>query len=236
MIASVEHKTGSRLAETFQVYLQLKGLFLTGAETMDGDRWEQLASALEAYQSGRGNQFLRQGLELVRPTLSGWCSEFNREVVADFNRLFVGPDKLLAPPYESVYLSDTALVMQEATLAVRAAYRQAGLVINRLYAEPDDHIGLEMEFLCYLLARAIHAKHSRQQKAFLDLYESFMGSHLLRWGYDFSRAVLENARTGLLQGIGFCLYGFLQEEARELGCANQGGCCHESKHSTAQIR
>ncbi|MEA7543853.1 molecular chaperone TorD family protein, partial [Salmonella enterica subsp. enterica serovar Montevideo] len=39
--------------------------------------------------------------------------------IHDFNALFVGPGKLLAAPFASVYLEDDALVMGKATLEIR---------------------------------------------------------------------------------------------------------------------
>ena len=62
-----------------------------------------------------------------------------------FNRLFVGPAALEAPPFASVYLDTEPLVMGKTTLDVREMYASLGLESpwkNRL---PDDHISLELD-------------------------------------------------------------------------------------------
>lgn len=46
------------------------------------------------------------------------------EAEYDFNALFVGPGKLLAAPFASVYLEDDALVMGKATLEIRSLWQR----------------------------------------------------------------------------------------------------------------
>lgn len=67
-----------------------------------------------------------------------------REVEYDFNRLFVGPLAIPAPPYASAYETDPRL-MGAPTLAVRAAYRQLGLAVPDEGATPDDHLAFELD-------------------------------------------------------------------------------------------
>ena len=53
------------------------------------------------------------------------------EVEYDFNRLFVGPSALLAPPYASVYLGDEPLVLRATTLDVRELMQTLGVKVRR---------------------------------------------------------------------------------------------------------
>ncbi|EHN8455347.1 molecular chaperone TorD family protein, partial [Salmonella enterica subsp. enterica serovar Enteritidis] len=62
------------------------------------------------------------------------------EAEYDFNALFVGPGKLLAAPFASVYLEDDALVMGKATLEIREFMAALGLSVNQESNIPDDHI------------------------------------------------------------------------------------------------
>ncbi len=48
----------------------------------------------------------------------------------DYSRLFIGPYRLLAPPYGSVYLENTRRVMGISTLDVRNKYADEGLRID----------------------------------------------------------------------------------------------------------
>jgi TorA maturation chaperone TorD len=53
--------------------------------------------------------------------------ELLREIQADYTRLFIGPGKVLAPPYESVHFSSDRLMFQMETLQVRRWYARFGL-------------------------------------------------------------------------------------------------------------
>ena len=72
-------------------------------------------------------------------------------VEQDYLRLFVGLGMPLAPPWESTWANDARLLFQRETLDVRYWYRSAGLELARLHHDPDDHIGLELEFVGLLL-------------------------------------------------------------------------------------
>ena len=61
-----------------------------------------------------------------------------------FNRLFVGPDALPAPPYASVYLDDDPLHMGPSTLDMRALLHSLGLAAPH-GGQPDDFLPYELE-------------------------------------------------------------------------------------------
>lgn len=136
-------------------------------------------------------------------------------VKRDFNRLFVGPDKLKAAPWESVHRSEEKLLFEEETLQVRAAYREFGLAAPRLNREPDDHIGLELEFLATLATRALDdpERSGRYQAAI----EEFLSDHLLQWVGTFCDLVIANSETEFMTGVGHLLAGSAQQ-AEEVFC------------------
>lgn len=145
---------------------------------------------------------------------AGSAEGFDR-LLWDYTRLFIGPAKLPAPPYESVYRSPDRLLFQEETLAVRKAFRAYGLETARAGSEPDDHIGLELQFLaetCRVAAEAGVAgvdQVLRDQAAFLD-------EHLLQWAADFAADVTRSAETGFYRGMAQLLMGFLPVDRRLL--------------------
>lgn len=137
-----------------------------------------------------------------------------REVLFDFNRLFVGPDKLQAPPYESVY-RDEGQIMGPSTKAVRSYYQAEGLQSNRQGQEPDDHIGIELEFLSYLTNTVLLARKKEMSKVisyYQELYNDFLKKHLLQWGTEFAELVAAEAQTQFMEGIGLYLKAVLKEE------------------------
>ena len=104
-------------------------------------------------------------------------------VAQDNVRLFVGLGTPLAPPWESTWASDARLLFQRETLDVRYWYRSAGLQPAQLHREPDDHIGLELEFIGLLLERGMDGAAV-----------SFACEHPRAWAGRWADAVREHAR------------------------------------------
>ena len=70
---------------------------------------------------------------------------FDERVAAlrrEWLRLFVGAGTPDAPSWESFYRDPNSQLFSARTLEVREQYRRHGLQIERLHAEPDDHLGL----------------------------------------------------------------------------------------------
>lgn len=88
------------------------------------------------------------------------------DIRIDHQRLFGGAGPARANPFESVHRSEEGLKFDDQTIQVRAAYRELGLQAPRLNKEPDDHIGLELEFMAtaYLRAAELLEAGSRQTR------------------------------------------------------------------------
>lgn len=125
-------------------------------------------------------------------------------------RLFIGPEKVLAPPWESVYFNDERNIFQEQTLQVRQWYRQFGLEPEKLHSEPDDHVGLEFAFLAHLARLALEALERDDTAAFdqyLDAQRRFLVEHPLQWVPLWATLVTENARTDFWRGVALLARG-----------------------------
>lgn len=134
----------------------------------------------------------------------------------DYQALFVGPDHLLAPPYESVYRTTDRLLFEGPTFEVRAAYAEFGMQAPKLNQEPDDHAGLEFSFLSLLCGQAIDALRRGAREALdttLAAQRRFLHEHLLRWGGDCLHLVEENATTAFYRGTGALGLGLLTHAA-----------------------
>jgi TorA maturation chaperone TorD len=127
--------------------------------------------------------------------------ESEEDIRADYQQLFIGPDALPAPPWESVYRSREQIVFGETTGQVRQAYARYGLQVPRLHHEPDDHISLELEFLAMLLARANRAE-GQDRAALLEDHDRFLAQHLQQWAPQFFDAVCRAASTDFYRGVG----------------------------------
>lgn len=155
----------------------------------------------------------RRGVRLL--TRSREDAEDEVAVRRDYQRLYLGPGHLLAPPYESVHLGPSGLVFDEETLAVRAFYRRFGLQAPRLNKDPDDHVHLELELLATLATRAldaleVHAGADPLPARVFQLVDGigeFLEVHALPWHRRLGELTIEHADTAFVQGVGQLLVG-----------------------------
>jgi TorA maturation chaperone TorD len=122
----------------------------------------------------------------------------------DYSKLFVGPFRLLAPPYGSVYLEDKREVMGVSTIDVRNRYQQAGLKISGEVKEAPDHIALELEFIYYLIFKEIESSEKSEfdrARDYMNQQQQFLKIHLGAWVPEFARAVEKNAVTGFYKNL-----------------------------------
>lgn len=139
-------------------------------------------------------------------------TEAHEDLHWDFTRMFIGPFTLPAPPYESVYRGEDRLLYQEETLEVRQEYRKYGLNTRECNPEPDDHVGLELDFMYHLtqLASERFAAGDRPGlAAVLQDQRRFLDQHLLQWVPKFSDDVIRSADTDFYRGFARILSGYL---------------------------
>ena len=111
----------------------------------------------------------------------------------EFNRLFVGPAAVPAPPFASAWTETDRALMGRATMEAREAYHRLGLAVPCEGAIPDDHLAYELEAV--LVMKAMLATETGAPDAGA-LHAWFVGEHLTRWIPPFVRAVREHASEG----------------------------------------
>ncbi|MBM2832017.1 MAG: molecular chaperone TorD [Dehalococcoidia bacterium] len=151
---------------------------------------EQLGEALTALGLG----FLDTELENLK------SSPRDRDKPAalgvEYARLFRGPVKAQAYPYESMHVDSE--IMGQSTLEVVRQYREAGLHIAADFKDLPDHISAELEFMSYLYARELEALQMGQAgeaARFGTIRHSFLENHLARWVPGFADLILQHASS-----------------------------------------
>lgn len=173
------------------VQANLRGLL---GEWPDGDVQAAL-DALDAF----GRELQELDLDAARLTLE-----------VDYNRLFVGPGTLLAPPYESFYA--TVGVQPDGRGQVRglperevsAEYAAHGLGMPEAFVEFPDHIAVELEYLALLAAQEADAWEAGDAELATSLQadqERFREDHLGTWLHEFARRVAEGAQTAFYRSV-----------------------------------
>lgn len=116
-----------------------------------------------------------------------------REVEYEFNRLFVGPMKLAAPPYASVYMEPEPQLMGQVTLEVRNLYRKLGIAVPQEGQMPDDHIAYELDamlMLTHLAAVAADGGLDATHALELANCRAWLLEHMRTWVPQFAHHVL----------------------------------------------
>lgn len=134
------------------------------------------------------------------------------ELKLEYRRLFIGPNFLPAPLWESVALSREHLMFDEETFRVREAYAQFGLSFIRLNNEPEDHIATELEFVSHLIERMLALDSQRDKPELLNLLEAqiaFLKDHLLKWAPQSFEMLLVTTSCKLYQGLALLVMEFL---------------------------
>ena len=112
------------------------------------------------------------------------ASDYLHQLQNEYMRLFIGPQKLPAPPWESVYRSHQGLLFQESTLTIREIYRKNGFQSEGYPRVPDDSLALELDFMGRMAEKSLAALADGQDTTLaetLAVQESFVRVHLLFW-------------------------------------------------------
>ena len=96
------------------------------------------------------------------------------ELLAEYERLFVGPGRVPCPPYESLWRDDgkrleQGRLMSTATASVTRLYRGLDIAVRNDAHELPDHLAVELEALAY-------AFEVDEEAA-----DELLSDHLLRW-------------------------------------------------------
>jgi TorA maturation chaperone TorD len=131
---------------------------------------------------------IQQAAALIR---AGLMPENRLLLSEEFQRLFIGPDALPAPPWGSVYLDHESVVFGDSTLELRQWQSLLGIEIQHQQSqrEPEDHIGLLLMLAAWL------AENQSEQIVTL------LSDHLLTWSGRFLALLEENARHPFYRGI-----------------------------------
>jgi DMSO reductase family type II enzyme chaperone len=123
----------------------------------------------------------------------GQAEQALRALEIEYNRLFVGPGRPQAPPYESFYRDKWGLVMGASAREVERRYAEAGLGMAPDHRELPDHVATELGFMAYLAIKEAEADEG-ERRIWLERERSFLRDHLGRWLPPFCRRVEEASR------------------------------------------
>ncbi len=170
------------------------------------------------YPQNSENTRINEAFRRVYTYLRHAPEDVLEELAVDYGLAFLGAGKLnpeAAYPYESVYTSTHALLMQEARDEALAIYRSQGIDKNDTWRDPEDHVALELEFMAILsrrTAQAITDADDDTARSLIATQHGFMTHHLLNWVPRFLVDVPRYARTDFYKAFAQLTDAFLSDD------------------------
>lgn len=161
---------------------------------------EFLGLKLQGEPGQEALRLLRQGLddipkELDQETLDILATEY-ADVYLSFS--------LHASPYESVWMDEDGLIMQDAMFQVRECYSRHGLAVENWRIRSDDHLVTQLQFIAFLL-------EGEPNEERIDEITRFLDEHLLRWIGDFADRISTRCKTRFYAGLASLTAAYLEE-------------------------
>jgi TorA maturation chaperone TorD len=128
------------------------------------------------------------------------------ELAVDYADIYLN-HSIQASPFESVWLDEDGLAMQQPMFQIREWYGRFGMSAEDWRIRSDDHIGLQLQFLAHLLARAGESGETLQV---LGELARFMDEHPLRWIDEFSQRVTQRCGTAFYAGSALLTASYLE--------------------------
>jgi TorA maturation chaperone TorD len=185
----------------------------------------ELLQALKAtdFPADTGDALVDSGYLKLATYLGSAGDGALQDLAIDYVRTFIGHGNTAysaAYPYESVYTSERRLLMQEARDEILALYRAAGMRLSPSWKDPEDHIGLELEYMeitAQDAAAALEQDDQEQALLALDRSGQFLRRHLAGWAPMMTKDMRKFAQTGLYQGLADITEGYLRMDRAFLG-------------------
>lgn len=152
-----------------------------------------------------------QGLDALRESFAQ--EETAYRIRNDLNWLYGVSAKAKVSPFESVHRDRDGLVFDEQTLKVREAYRNLGLQVPALNREPDDHVGIELDFVARCLLGALDGLDAGNEDAaaqYLTEARRFLDEHVNQWAPEMLLEAAGAADTQFNRGICLLSIGTLE--------------------------
>lgn len=147
-----------------------------------------------------------EALALLARAVDSWPdpapAELVDELAADYAAIYLN-HAYQASPYESVWLDEDHLAMQEPMFQIRDWYRRHRLGVADWRKRSEDHLTHQLIFLAHLL-------ESRERDRFQQLAR-FLDEHLLRWIGRFSDHVAQRAQEPFYAGLALLTAAYLDE-------------------------
>jgi TorA maturation chaperone TorD len=125
------------------------------------------------------------------------------KIINDHLELFGGKGKALAPPYSSVYMSPDHIMNDPLSIKVRKIYNAYGWKSQMEGKVPDDHLGIELQFINLLLSKYPELEDDVCRKEIRKDLIKFIDNYINPWINEWNKCVQDNAESDFYKGIAY---------------------------------
>lgn len=186
----------------------LKPMTQTSGIGLDPAFWEAFP-AFDSLEVAEACAALASYAGVAREAAASGGRDAVERCAVEYTRLFVGPPRPAAPPWETMHRGDAAggatVGFGEATFDMRRRLRAAGLEVKNENNQYEDHIGIELLYLSALCLRAAEGEGVVEEARvfsegdFLSVEEevaAFIEAHPLAWIRSLREGVEKAAADG----------------------------------------
>ncbi|WP_318389392.1 Tat proofreading chaperone DmsD [Enterobacter sp.] len=161
---------------------------------------EQAAPLVAALQTPDWQMQWPLAPEVLQPLAEAFADGSDEPLSDAWQRLFIGPWALPAPPWGSVWLDRESVLFGDSTLALRQWMRENSIVFETGQNEPEDHFGTLLMLTAWLMEQSRY-RECEQLLAWhlLPLAGRFLTVFNEHAGHPFYRALGELTRLTLAQ-------------------------------------
>ncbi|WP_318377231.1 Tat proofreading chaperone DmsD [Enterobacter sp.] len=152
---------------------------------------EQAAPLVAALQDPAWQEQWPLPPDALTPLAARFTAAADEPLPDAWQRLFLGPWALPAPPWGSVWLDRENVLFGDSTLALRQWMRDNNIVFAPGQNEPEDHIGTLLMMAAWLLEEKREAE-----------CEQLLAWHLLPWAGRWLAVFAEHAAHPFYQALG----------------------------------
>lgn len=134
------------------------------------------------------------------------------DLLVEYTRLFIGPAKMMAPPYSSLYFGSEYTLMNDETYWVMNFYERMGLRYDEKIKDVPDHVAIETEFLYYMIfleTKAFQKKDLKKAKRTWRNQSEFFNKHYKKWVPEFCKKITENTKSEYYKLLAECFSKFV---------------------------
>jgi TorA maturation chaperone TorD len=152
---------------------------------------ENVTPLVDSFRDGSWAQQWPESIPFKEELIENFKATSEEPLSEAFQRLFVGPYALPAPPWGSVWLDRENVLFGDSTLALRQWMRENGISFESEQNEPEDHFGTMLMLGAWL------KENNRDEE-----WQQLLGWHLLPWSGRFLEEFIAHAEHPFYRSLG----------------------------------